>query len=115
MNPEKRLGQLEEVMAEMLQKQDRLETLAVQTFDYAVQIDTKVDANHEKINGRIDALDAKLDAKTDMLARGIANLTVENQKFRQEVNTRFDGIDSKIDNLNDKFDGLMDYLKAKLG
>ncbi len=112
MNPEKRFGQLEEVMAEMLQKQDRLEALAVQTFELAFNTDTKVDelrdevngridSLDEKLNGRIDSLDEKLNGRIDTVARAVADLTVDNQREHQQI--------------NDKLDDLMTYLKAKLG
>jgi N12 class adenine-specific DNA methylase len=108
MNPQKRFGQLEEIMAEMLQKQDRLETLAVQTFEVAFNADTKVetlnekvDALDEKLTAKIDSVDEKQTTRIDTVARAVADLTVDNQREHQQ--------------LNDKLDGIMAYLKEKLG
>lgn len=90
MNPEKRFGQIEEVLAEALIKIDRIEDLATKTFSIA---------ETAKTNG-------------ETTARAVANLTIENQQAHQQLNAKIDGVsqqlNDKIDGLNDKFDGLND-------
>ncbi len=131
MNPGQRFGQLEEIMAEMLQKQDRLETLATKTFAIAENADAevkivnkKVDNLDAKLSAKIDNIDAKVDnvdarlsakidnvdAKVETVARALANLTIANQVTHQQMNDRNEELHQQT---NDKLDSIMTFLKEK--
>jgi hypothetical protein len=89
MNPQKRFGQLEEVMSEMLQKQDRIEDLATKTFSLAETAHT---------NG-------------ETTARAVANLTIENQQAHQQMNQKLDVVQEQM---NQKLDVVQEQMKQEL-
>lgn len=74
MNPEKRFGQIEEVLAEALVKIDRIEDLATKTFSIAEEA---------KANG-------------ETTARAVANLTIQNQEAHQQMNDKLDGLKGDV-------------------
>lgn len=96
MTPDKRLNQLEPVVADTAQKVDRL-------------IET---------NGQILNVAIRGDANAELAAKGVANLTVSVNDFRQEVREGFQRTDNKIDNLrqemNQRFDQLFTLIQEHL-
>ncbi|GAB4028267.1 hypothetical protein [Spirosoma gilvum] len=93
MTPNQRLDQLEPLMAESLQKIDRL----------------------IEGQGQILEIATRADQKADTTAKGLANLTVQmGQQFdkqqqqidelRQEMREGFMAVDQKFDQVNQKFD-----------
>jgi outer membrane murein-binding lipoprotein Lpp len=91
MNPEKRFGQIEEVLAEALIKIDRIEDLATKTFSIA---------ETAKANG-------------ETTARAVANLTIENQQAHQQLNDKIDGLNDKFDGLKEEVSQIMIFLREK--
>ena len=89
MNPEKRFGQIEEILAEALIKIDRIEDLATKTFGLA-------ETAHS--NGEITA-------------RGLASLTIENQRAHQKLSDKIDDVKQQLD---DKIDDVKQQLDDKL-
>ena len=96
MNPEKRFGQIEEILAEALIKIDRIEDLATKTFGLA-------ETAHS--NGEITA-------------RGLASLTIENQRAHQKLSDKIDDVkqqlDDKIDDVKQQLDDKIDDVKQQL-
>jgi chromosome segregation ATPase len=87
MNPEKRFGQIEEVLAEALVKIDRIEDLATKTFSIAEE------AKH---NG-------------ETTARAVANLTIELGEVKKDVKL----INTKIDQVQEGQRDIMNFLREK--
>lgn len=101
MTPDRRLDQLEPVVADTAQKVDRL-------------IET---------NGQILDVAVRGDANAELAAKGIANLTVSFNEFKQEVREGFEQINQKIDTevgnfrqeINQRFDQLVMLIQERLG
>ena len=99
MTPDKRLNQLEPVVADTAQKVDRL-------------IET---------NGQILDVAVRGDANAELAAKGVANLTVNFNEFRQEVREGFQQINQKIDTevsslrqeINQRFDQLVTLIQER--
>lgn len=94
MNPEKRFGQIEEVLAEALVKIDRIEDLATKTFSVAEE------AKH---NG-------------ETTARAVANLTVEVREIKQgvtEIRQDVNTLNTKLDRVEDGQRDIMKFLRDK--
>lgn len=99
MTPDKRLDQLESVVADTAQKLDRV-------------IET---------NGQILEVALRSDANAEIAAKGVANLTVGFNEFRQEVREGFQQIDQKIDletgslrqEINQRFDQLVTLIEER--
>lgn len=99
MTPERRLNQLEPVVADTAQKVDRL-------------IET---------NGQILDVALRGDANAELAAKGVANLTVNFNDFRQEVREGFQQINQKIDTevsslrqeMNQRFDQLVALIQER--
>ncbi|UFH53980.1 hypothetical protein [Spirosoma sp. KNUC1025] len=100
MTPEKRLNQLEPIVAETAQKVDRL-------------IET---------NGQILDVAVRGNANAELAAKGTANLTVSLNEFKQEVRDGLKQIDQKIDTeigglrqeMNQRFDQLIALVQDRL-
>ena len=78
MTPDKRLNQIEPVMADVLQKTDRL----IEGQGQIIEIATRADQN------------------ANTAAKGVANLTVTTQKRLDQIDNRFDQVDSRFDQLD---------------
>ncbi len=100
MTPDHRLDQIEPVVADTAQKVDRL-------------IET---------NGQILDVAVRGDANAELAAKGVANLTVSFNEFRQEVRGGFEQINQKIDTetgilrqeMNQRFDQLVTLIRERL-
>jgi hypothetical protein len=100
MTPDRRLDQLEPVVADTAQKVDRL----VET------------------NGQILDVAVRGDANAELAAKGIANLTVSFNEFRQEVREGFEQVNQKVDTevnilrqeMNQRFDQLVTLIQERL-
>lgn len=100
MTPDRRLNQLEPLMADVLQKTDRLIEGQGKILDVAVRADQNAETT----------------------ARGVANLTVEVNEFRQEAREGFRLIDQKLDTeigelrqeMNQRFDQLIKLIEDRL-
>lgn len=100
MTPDRRLDQLEPVVADTAQKVDRL-------------IET---------NGQILDVAVRGDANAELAAKGIANLTVSFNEFKREVREGFEQINQKIDTevgslrqeMNQRFDQLITLIQKRL-
>ncbi|WP_174842694.1 hypothetical protein [Spirosoma rhododendri] len=87
MTPEKRLDQIEPVIADTAQKVDRLvET----TGRIAVEV-SKIPAQERSIA---------------LTAKGLADLTQITARRFDNVDQRFDGIDQRLDAMDQRFDGI---------
>ena len=106
MTPDRRLDQLEPLMADSLQKIDRLIEGQGQLLDVATRADQKADTT----------------------AKGVANLTIAVQEGFTNVRTGVEQVDQKIDDqigafrqevqlefqkVNQKFDIIIDLLRQK--
>jgi hypothetical protein len=87
MNPERRFGQIEEVLAEALIKIDRIEDLATKTFGLAETAHT---------NG-------------ETTARAVANLTLEVRVIKENVQN----VNLKIDQIQEGQRDIMNFLREK--
>ena len=87
MNPERRFGQLEEVIAEMLQKQDRIEDLAIKTFSLA-----------ETANANVETT-----------ARAVASLTLEVGEIKVDVKNIY----TKVDQIQEGQQQIMTFLRER--
>ena len=112
MTPDRRLDQLEPLMADSLQKIDRLIEGQGRLVELATNTDRKVDAVDQKadaIDRKVDAVDQKADAidqkadaidqkvdtvdqkvdavdrKADTIAKGVVELTVSTQRQYEEL------------------------------
>lgn len=99
MKPDRRLDQLEPLMADALQKIDRLIEGQGQILDIAI----------------------RADQKADITAKGLANLTIKvndiadkQAEFHQEVNQRFDGVNQRFEDLNQKIDTEIGGLRQEM-
>lgn len=91
MNPERRFGQIEEVLSEALIKIDRIEDLATKTFGLSETAHT---------NG-------------ETTARAVASLTIENQQAHQQINQKLDAIQDDIADLKNGQRDIMNFLREK--
>ena len=91
MNPERRFGQIEEVLSEALIKIDRIEDLATKTFGLT---------ETAKTNG-------------ETTARAVANLTIENQQAHQQINQKLDAVQQDINGLKEGQQQIMNFLREK--
>jgi len=120
-DPQKRFGQIEEILSEMLAKQDehtaQIKQLAKSVGQVLeVVLDAKDIATKSKgiaIESRDIAIESRsialrVEKKTDSTANAVAKLTVDVQKGFVQVNERINGV-------NERFDELMSFLKEKLG
>ncbi|GAB3943955.1 hypothetical protein GCM10028805_10920 [Spirosoma harenae] len=86
MNPNKRLDQIEPVVADVAQKTDRL----------------------IESNGHILEIALRADANAELAARGVANLTIEMRQQFEQVNQRFDQqqaqTDERFNSVDQRFD-----------
>jgi hypothetical protein len=87
MNPERRFGQIEEVLADALVKIDRIEDLATKTFGLSETAYT---------NG-------------ETTARAVASLTLEVIEIKADVKN----INAKIDQVQDGQQQIMNFLREK--
>lgn len=87
MNPERRFGQIEEVLADALVKIDRIEDLATKTFGLSETAHT---------NG-------------ETTARAVASLTLEVVEIKADVKN----INAKIDQVQDGQQQVMNFLREK--
>jgi hypothetical protein len=87
MNPERRFSQLEEVIAEILQKQDRIEDLAIKTFSLA-----------ETANSNVETT-----------ARAVASLTLEVGEIKVDVKNIY----NKVDQIQEGQQQIMTFLREK--
>lgn len=100
MTPDRRLDQLEPLMADVLQKTDRLIEGQGKILDVAVRADQNAETT----------------------ARGVANLTIEVNEFRQEVRQGFGMIEQKLNaeinglrqEMNQRFDQLIKLIENRL-
>ncbi len=83
------LNQIEPVMADVLQKVDRL----IEGQGQLVEL---------SVNTKADLLEVKISAENT--ARAVANLTVSSQKQFGQVNDRFDQVSGQFDQVNIRFD-----------
>ena len=82
MTPGRRLDQLEPVVADVLQKVDRL----IEGQGQLIEIETRADQN------------------ANTTAKGLANLTLTTQKQFEQVNIRFDLVDARFRQVDTRFD-----------
>lgn len=92
MNPEKRFGQIEEILADVVIKVDRLADGQAKLLGHVAEQGTEINS----LTGQVSSLTDK----TETVARAVASLTIENQKAHQQI--------------NDKLDNIMSFLQEKL-
>lgn len=96
MTPDRRLDQLEPLIADVLQKVDRL----VEGQGQVLEVSVRADQNAE------------------VAARGVANLTVETQKGFSDVQQDISQVDRNISDLrtevNQRFDQLITLIQERL-
>lgn len=121
MNPEKRFGQIEELLAEVLMKVDRVADNQGKTLDLAVNTATEVaqlkpivDATIEKVN-QVDEATKVLYTMGESTARAVASLTVETQRNRTEINTELIGINNRLLGIEQTQELIVQMLREKLG
>jgi methyl-accepting chemotaxis protein len=135
MNPQKRFGQIEEVLAELLMKVDRIADNGGMTLDLAVNTDAEVKDIKQTVGridgdvtelkqtvGRMDS-DAKelkqtvgrMDRQLDSTARAVATSTVQNSKNFQEIKDQIAGIKSEFSEFKQTQQDILTLLKEKLG
>lgn len=110
MTPDKRLNQLEPVVADTAQKVDRLIETNSQILDLAIRGNSTAELAVEKADlaaRKADYAAQKADTASrnaELAARGVAALTVDLYNFKQEVRQNFQKIDQKIDKIDHKID-----------
>ena len=110
MTPDKRLNQLEPVVADTAQKVDRLIETNSQILDLAIRGNSTAELAFEKADlaaRKADYAAEKADTASrnaELAARGVAALTVDLYNFKQEVRQNFQKIDQKIDKIDHKID-----------
>ena len=111
MTPDDRLDQLEPLLADNLQKTDRLIEGQGQILEVATRADHKADI----LNGKVDALDAKIDAKVDALDAKIdAKVDALDAKIDAKVAALDAKIDAKVAALDAKIDAKVGAVDAKV-
>lgn len=100
MTPEKRLDQLEPVVAEVLAQLDRV-TAQNRTLSIATSQNTQ-------------AIIAQSD-NIQFLLHEVADLKTTFADFKQEVNARFDGVNNRLDGLDAKMDLILKILQSGNG
>lgn len=89
MTPDKRLDQIEPVMADVLQKVDRL----IEGQGQLVELSTNTKAELEQVKTTGNAT-----------ARAVANLTVATQRQFDQLNNRFNEVDNRFGQVDTRFD-----------
>ncbi|GAB4032891.1 hypothetical protein [Spirosoma jeollabukense] len=84
MTPDKRLDQIEPVLADVAQKTDRL----------------------IESNGQILEVALRADTNAKIAAKGVADLTVEMRQQFGQVGQRFDSVDQQFEQQQNQIDGL---------
>lgn len=107
MTPDDRLDQLEPLMADNLQKTDRLIEGQGQILEVATRADHKADV----LAAKFDAFDAKVDQKFDAVD---AKFDAVDKKF-DAVDKKFDALDTKVDAKFDAVDAKFDAVDKKVG
>ena len=104
MTPDRRLDQIEPLVAEVLQKVDRLVESNGKLLDLAV-------------NTQADLADFKDEVRTnnEITARGIANLTVSTQRQFDELKADFGGLRTDFGGLSTSTQKQFDELKTDFG
>ena len=82
MTPDKRLDQVEPVLADVAQKTDRL----------------------IESNGQILEIALRADANAELAARGVASLTIEMRQRFKQVDERFEQVDQRFDQIDQRFE-----------
>ena len=82
MTPDKRLDQVEPVLADVAQKTDRL----------------------IESNGQILEIALRADANAQIAARGVADLTIEMRQRFKQVDERFDQVDERFGQVDERFE-----------
>lgn len=99
MNPEKRFGQIEEILTDVVIKVDRLADGQGKLLEHVTQQAAELEKRGAEINELKETVN-NLDAKVGTIAQGLTNLTVENQREHRVM--------------NDKLDEILGLLRAKL-
>ncbi len=103
MTPEKRLDQLELIMAEMLQKQDKyfgqIQFLGMNILDLAGR-QSLITNRLDKIETRLDKIETRLDKIETRL---------------DKIETRLDKIETRLDGVDTKLDMVLTILRSKNG
>ncbi|SFD82626.1 hypothetical protein [Spirosoma endophyticum] len=124
MTPDRRLDQLEPLMADSLQKIDRLIEGQGKLVELATNTDQKVDVvdrKADKIDRKVDAVDRKVDIvdqkvdvvdrKVDTVVKGVADLTVSTQRQFSELTV---STQRQYEELKPGQEAIMQFLREKL-
>jgi len=94
-SPEERIAYLEGRVEEHTRGFEELRSSIGRLDDHVLAVDRKVDAVREELARRIDALDAKVDRFRDELSVRIDALDAKVDRFREELSARIDALDRK--------------------
>ena len=113
MTPEKRLNQLEPIVADTAQKVDRLIETNGQILELAVRGNATAELAVQKADQAAEK--AELASRNaELAARGVASLTVNLNNFKQEVRQNFERMDQKFEQLNQKLDTEVGGLRQEM-
>lgn len=121
MDSQKRFGQIEEILSDMLAKQDE-HTAQINQLSKSVGqvLEVALDAKDIATESRNIAIESRdiavrVERKADSTANAVAKLTVDMQRGFAQVDENFTHVNGRIDQVNGRFDELMSFLKDKLG
>ncbi|MVM32948.1 hypothetical protein GO755_23105 [Spirosoma sp. HMF4905] len=117
MTPDRRLDQLEPLMADSLQKIDRLIEGQGQILEIATRADQKADTTAKglanltiKVNGIADKVDLLANDQTEFRQE----VRQEFQEIRQEFGQKFDQVNQKFEQVNQKIDTEIGGLRQEI-
>ena len=103
MNPEKRFGQIEELLADVIIKVDRLTDGQGKILEHVA----KQGADIENLKTEVEDIKTTFGIKIDTTARAIGTLTVENQR-------NFNEIKEELGQVKQTQQQILDFLREKL-